>query len=298
MRLDYPISAVRPGLVLLLVAGLAGCSSSITRDWPEQPTAVTGQRPSQGAGQSGTVIGSPGNPPFYEVFGRRYYVMPTADGFRERGVASWYGPDFHGKPTSGGEIYDMHARTAAHKTLPIPTWLEVTNLENGRQVIVRVNDRGPFVGDRVIDLSYQAAKDLDMIGAGTARVQLRALGTPVGGSGDPAPSPPVQAARSPTPRSSGFALISTANAEPVAAGGRADEIYVQVGAFSDRDNALGLVTKLKRSGFENTFVLGGGADSLYRVRIGPLADERQFDRVRDDLRRVGVGESRLVSGSP
>jgi len=278
------------------LAGLAllvGCSNSAVVERPS-PRAVVAAPPSSSGQQS--AIGTPGNPPFYEVFGKRYHVMPTADGFRERGVASWYGPDFHGKPTSGGEIYDMHAMTAAHKTLPIPTWVEVTNLANGRQVVVRVNDRGPFVDDRVIDLSYRAAQELDMIGHGTARVQVRALGAPVGSSRDSLASPVLaqSAPRGSGSSDGGFSLISSANA--ASADNRDGGVYVQVGAYSSRDNALGMVTRLKRSGFDNTFVLAGGDDSLYRVRIAPLADSRQFDQVRRELSSLGLRDSRLVTG--
>ena len=155
---------------VFVLAALSGCA-------PYQVEAPPAE-------QSRTVINPPrsdrGNPPFYEVYGHRYYVLATSDGYRERGVASWYGPDFHGKPTSGGERYDMHALTAAHKTLPIPTWVEVTNLANGKHVIVKINDRGPFVDNRIIDLSYRAAQELDMIRNGTARVEVRALGAPAG----------------------------------------------------------------------------------------------------------------------
>ncbi|MGE3667187.1 MAG: septal ring lytic transglycosylase RlpA family protein, partial [Steroidobacteraceae bacterium] len=104
-----------------------------------------------------------GNPPSYEVFGKRYFVQASAEGHVERGVASWYGPGFHAAQTSTGEPYDMYAMTAAHKTLPLPCYLRVTNLANGRSVVVRVNDRGPFVAGRIVDLSYTAAAKLDML---------------------------------------------------------------------------------------------------------------------------------------
>ena len=112
----------------------------------------------------------------YEVFGQRYEVLGSADGYRERGVASWYGPRFHGNPTASGEIYDMHALTAAHKTLPIPTDVEVKCLRTGKSIVVRVNDRGPFLDDRIIDLSYAAAQALGMVDAGIVPVEVRALG--------------------------------------------------------------------------------------------------------------------------
>jgi rare lipoprotein A len=116
-------------------------------------------------------------PTSYELFGQRYHILRSADGFSQRGIASWYGGSFHGNPTASGEIYDMHAMTAAHKTLPIPTDVEVTNLRNGKTVVVRVNDRGPFLDDRIIDLSFAAAEALDLVGPGTGMVQVRAIGT-------------------------------------------------------------------------------------------------------------------------
>jgi len=218
-----------------------------------------------------------GNPPFYEVLGRRYYVLDSAEGYVERGIASWYGREFHRRRTSSGEIYDMHAMTAAHKTLPLPTWVEVTNLENGRKVIVKVNDRGPFVGDRIIDLSYAAANALDMVRAGTARVEVRAID--VSGTAQPVGR---RAAR----RGTSGAAASTANA------GTGSPLFIQVGAFSEPANAEKLVERLKRSGFDNVFVVSD--DSLHRVRVGPFHDVADYDRATDGLRRSGVGDMRLV----
>ncbi len=116
-----------------------------------------------------------GNPPYYDVFGKRYYVLSSSVAYVERGVASWYGPGFHQVLTSTREPYDMYAMTAAHKTLPLPAYVRVTNLQNGRSIVVRVNDRGPFVGNRIIDLSYTAAAKLDMLRNGTAMVEVRAI---------------------------------------------------------------------------------------------------------------------------
>ncbi len=142
--------------------------------------------------------GTRGNPPFYEVFGKRYYVMASSEGWVERGTASWYGPGFHSASTSLGEPYDMYAMTAAHKTLPIPCYAEVTNTRNGRKVVVRINDRGPFVGDRIIDLSYTAAAKLDMLQAGTAPVEVRVL-TP-GRAASGSALPPTTPVAPPAPR--------------------------------------------------------------------------------------------------
>ncbi|HSG47575.1 MAG TPA: septal ring lytic transglycosylase RlpA family protein [Longimicrobiales bacterium] len=114
----------------------------------------------------------------YEVFGEEYQVLPSTDGYEEEGMASWYGEEFHGRPTASGEKFDMHGYTAAHRTLPLHTWVEVTNLDNGRALILRVNDRGPFARthQRILDLSYGAARELGVVGPGTARVRVRALG--------------------------------------------------------------------------------------------------------------------------
>lgn len=252
-----------------------------------------------------------GNPPFYDVRGRRYFVLDTSDGYVEQGIASWYGPDFHKRATSSGEQYDMYAMTAAHKTLPLPTWVEVTNLANGRRVIVKVNDRGPFVGTRIIDLSYAAAKALDMIRAGTARVEVRALGAPEAVQASASPetrekpastaAAEAQPASRKRPRSS-LSLISEAAADeltaaervPAAAVDPGPRLFVQVGAFSDRGNATRLVGRLKASGYGNAFVVSD-RDGLNRVRVGPLADAREYDRVNAGLRRLGLADTRLVS---
>jgi rare lipoprotein A len=270
--------------IVLVAAVLAACAGNSSR------LPVGSAQPVASANS-----GSRGNPPFYDVFGERYYVLASSEGYRENGIASWYGQDFDGMPTSSGEIYDMYELTAAHKTLPIPTWVEVTNLANGRSVVVKVNDRGPFVDGRVIDLSLRAAEELDMIRNGTARVQVRALGT-----SPPEPAPPLVAAAEPssqpTPRR-GISIISTAAADTV----RPDDrllrpLYVQVGAFADRNNANRLADRLKDEGFKDSFVLtsGQGRERLHRVRIGPIADAAEFDRIRADLVAVGVQGPRLV----
>ncbi len=121
----------------------------------------------------------------YEVFGVEYRVLDSAEGYEETGMASWYGEAFHGRPTASGEKYDMNGRSAAHRTLPLHTWVEVTNLDNGRSVVVRVNDRGPFAhtDSRIVDLSYGAARELGIVGPGTARVRVRALGADAAGAG-------------------------------------------------------------------------------------------------------------------
>ena len=159
-----------------------------------------------------------GNPAFYDVLGRRYFVLPSAQGYTERGVASWYGPTFHGESTSNGERYDMYGMTAAHKTLPLPTYARVTNLKNGRSIVVRINDRGPFVANRLIDLSYTAASKLDMLREGTTLVEVHTL----------TPDEPDN-------------LTRTSESPP-------PTLYVQVGAFSDERNASRAVERLHAAG--------------------------------------------------
>lgn len=268
-------AAARIGTVMLgalLLALQVGCASNARVDGSVVRESAAPARSARG------------NPPFYEVFGQRYYVLDSADDFVERGIASWYGRDFHRLPTSSGEPYDMNAMTAAHKTLPLPTWVEVTNLENGRKVIVRVNDRGPFVGDRVIDMSYASAKALDMVQAGTARVEVRALGVPPAHAGASADA----RNRAPEPRAAAVDAAEQAR--------RVRELFIQVGAFSEAGNASQMVERLRSSGFANAFVMSDSGDALHRVRIGPFFDVAEYDRASDGLRRSGVADPRLVVG--
>jgi rare lipoprotein A len=270
-------------------------------------------RPGPADGQGGpSAHADRGNPPFYDVLGRRYYVLPTSDGYHARGVASWYGRDFHGLATSSGETYNMNAMTAAHTTLPIPTWVEVTNLDNGKHVVVKVNDRGPFVDNRLIDLSYAAALQLDMVRNGTARVEVRAL-APSPGAPPPAvtaslPPPQVTTVPAAAPASdsgvgavAGIALISSADAATPPTLGAATDVqaplFAQVGAFGDRANAARLVERLRTNGFVNAFVVSeeDGRRTLHRVRLGPLRNDQEFDQVRTRLRSLGFGESQLVT---
>ncbi len=206
-----------------------------------------------------------GNPSFYEVFGKRYFVLGTADGYLERGVASWYGPGFHAEKTSNGESYDMYAMTAAHKTLPLPAYVQVTNLRNGHSVVVRVNDRGPFKDTRIIDLSYTAAAKLDMLRDGTALVEVRAL-KPGGDIPAVGTAPPAR-------------------------------LFVQAGAYGDEANATRLVARLKAEGYEQAFVRRDSVEgrSLFRVHIGPIPSVAEFDRAVAQLKTLGINDARLAA---
>lgn len=258
-----------------------------------------------------------GNPEFYEVFGKRYKVRESSNGYRERGIASWYGRPFHGRPTSSGEMYDMEEMTAAHTSLPLPTWVEVTNLSNGRTVVVKVNDRGPFVANRLIDLSYAAAKALDIVRTGTARVEVRALDS----------RPPDWTARAPDTaprRSSARAGASMADARvrtpppaaappaaapaepradtlaratpPLPAPTQDERLFAQAGKFKERSEAVELVAELKAQGLVNAFIVteDGRRNSVHRVRVGPLPDDAQVKRMNDRLRDLGAKRSRSV----
>jgi len=204
-----------------------------------------------------------GNPPFYDVMGKRYFVKSSAVGYVERGVASWYGPGFHEEFTSNGEPYDMYGMTAAHKTLPLPCFVQVTNLSNGKSVVLRVNDRGPFKEGRIIDLSRTAAAKLDMLRAGTALVEVRAL----------------------TPGQSTLPVNDSIK-----------PLYVQAGAFSASTNAEKLAQQLRNKGYPQAFVRSDMVEgrSMYRVRIGPIADVASFDRVVAELKQLGIADARLA----
>jgi rare lipoprotein A len=241
-----------------------------------------------------------GNPPFYNVFGKRYYVLSSSVGYWERGVASWYGPGFHKARTSTGEPYDMYGMTAAHKTLPLPAYVRVTNLQNGRSVVVRVNDRGPFVGNRIIDLSYSAAAKLDMLRNGTAMVDVRTV--------EPSTPPPVITASvvplaAPASPAATAAAAAPASAAPSAAApagsgtaATSSALFVQAGAFSDPANAERLAERLRGGNYGKVVVRDDqiAGRKMYRVRIGPVPSVAEFDRVVAALERAGVKDAHLA----
>ena len=225
-----------------------------------------------------------GNPMIYNVFGEEYRVLSTSEGYRQRGIASWYGQQFHGNSTSSGVTYDMHAQTAAHKTLPIPTFVRVTRLDNGRSIVVEVNDRGPFVDDRIIDLSYAAATQLGMTEQGLAQVEVVAL-------------PPYQYLAWHQPSSaSQLADTGRGTAQPLSASAsvmahssalRTDQAFLQVGAFSQRQSAENLRQRLSQR-LGPAVQVANTDDALYRVRIGPLQGPDDVDRLRLALVEFGI----------
>ena len=268
-----------------------------------------------------------GNRPTYEVWGKTYRVLPDARGYAREGTASWYGEKFHGYATSNGEIYDMYKMTAAHRSLPLPTYARVTSLDSGQSVIVRVNDRGPFHNDREIDLSYAAAARLDILDRGTGRVKVEAIdaeqwlaehGEDAGrsaGSGrrgervaDVAkPASPERAAapaltsRQPAANGTGAIESRPTDGRPTESRpteGRPTEgrpIYLQIAALGSADGARALKARLESELSHPVRV--ASATGMYRVQVGPLADSGQVDPLRDALRRAGFDQAFIVNGA-
>jgi len=265
--------------VAATLLALAGCASGPPTDSPPRSSGSSRSAPAAEPVPRPEPRSSYGNGPVYQVNGKLYHVLDTSYGYRERGVASWYGTKFHGRPTSSREPYDMYQMTAAHKTLPLPTFVRVRNLSNNRSVVVRVNDRGPFVDNRVIDLSYAAALRLDMIRDGTSLVEITAI------SFD---DPPAESVR----MASGVA----APPEESAARGKAT-VYVQVGAFGDESNARRRHDLLQQNGIREAFIHRDPAagQPIYRVRIGPISGVEQYDGLVARLQAMGISETHLVT---
>lgn len=232
-----------------------------------------------------------GNPKSYVVFGKRYHVLKSSKGFVQRGIASWYGTKFHGKRTSSGELYDMFAMTAAHKSLPLPTYVEVTNLDNGRKVIVKVNDRGPFIDGRIIDLSHTSARKLNIIGSGTGRVEIRAIDP--SRYGKAAKKPAIKKKMEKKPRK----VLASEPKTPPSAALATERLFVQIGAFSNIRNAENVQKDLyQRLGPRLRIDAHySEAEKLYRVRIGPIASKDDAERVHAKLNRIGFPGSRIIS---
>jgi len=239
-------------LALLLISG---CSSFEPRD--SAPTIRLDPESIPDAVPRFEVIGRAGNRSPYEVLGRTYHLLPSPTGYVEEGEASWYGTKFHGQRTSNGEVFDMFAMTAAHKTLPIPCYARITNLENGRTAVVRINDRGPFHSDRLIDLSFAAATKLGYMEQGTARVRIEVL--------DPIALPEL-------PKAGGY--------------------FLQLGAFGDRERAEALLQNaLNLVAVETLIEQQGG---IFRARLGPIATFAEADSIIQRLIAAGFSRPSLI----
>jgi len=205
------------------------------------------------------------NPESYDVLGQTYRVLSSNKGYQQQGIASWYGTKFHQKKTATGEVYDMWAMTAAHKTLPIPSYVQVTNLDNRRSVIVRVNDRGPFHAHRIIDLSYAAAVKLGLDKAGTGFVDVRAV------------LPGDNKAATDT-------LVTK-------------KIYYQIGAFATRENALQLQAKINAANLHKNRIVSSEnqGNTLFKVQLGPVSSVQEADIISARLAELGIDQGLYIS---
>ena len=251
-------------IALLLVLFLGACSAALREPADGKPLRAISAADVVDAQPRPEPVLAAGNTSPYIVNGVEYRVLVSSRGYREQGIASWYGRKFHGRNTANGEIFDAYAASAAHRSLPLPSYARVTNLTNYRSIIVKVNDRGPFHSDRLIDLSYGAAVALGFSEQGTAPVEVIALS--VDGSED-------------------------LRADPALATWKSDYRYLQVGSFGAAESARSLQRKL--SGLTDAAVrvseiqLHGSV--FYRVRIGPLADRAQLLALREELIELGYG---------
>jgi len=312
-----PPSSLLPPLLIaaLLAAALSGCGSTPSREpAAKAPPARSGGYyldDGPGANPPANIDSIPDAVPRFEpvrsatsrpyvVMGRTYTPMTTLQPYKGRGIATWYGRRYHGKPTSSGEIYDMYSMTAAHTVLPIPSYARVTNLANGKSVVVRVNDRGPFVEGRVIDLSYTAAHRIGVLAGGSAIVEVESIIPDGSGAiaAAPAPTPskpapaPVIAARDPEP-------VAAAPAEPapvpqIPISTEAGGYYLQLGAFGSKENAEIFLARMKaqmgESG-DNLHIYT--RDGLFRVHAGPYANQGEA-RANADRMTQALGLKPMV----
>ena len=248
-----------------------------------------------------------GNRASYVVNGQRYYTLRSAAGFSERGIASWYGNPFHGQRTSSGEIYDMYRMTGAHKQLPLPTYVEVRNLDNGRTATLKINDRGPFKDNRVIDLSYAAALKLGVVAKGTAFVEIRALDS----RGQTSRSAPNDVATRPAHTTSPPAVLApavvaapaaTSSAPPApmpkpAPAAAVSGMYLQVGAYAERRNAEKISAQLAPTITVSVEIreIKSNNKVFYRVQIGPLLSTESADQVVLALHKLGITQHYFIA---
>lgn len=314
-------------LALLIAAGLSlgGCAETNLFGHAAKSALSSGDAP--GVSSSAVQNYKIGKP--YQVAGVWYYPQEDFD-YDETGIASWYGPDFHAKLTANGEVFDQNAVTAAHKTLQLPCVARVTNLENGRSIIVRINDRGPFVNGRIIDLSRKSAQLLGMEGKGTAKVRVEVLNEesrvlagklkpdstgnepkvaaaaprgsvtaetlppPPGIAARPGADQPVAAAAAPTRREVAAAEADLSNQVVNTVPVQPTSLYVQAGSFGRHDNALRLSARLSSVGKSQIQQATVQGRTVYRVRLGPIANVEEADRMLDAVVASGQTDARVV----
>ncbi|MEM7468811.1 MAG: septal ring lytic transglycosylase RlpA family protein [Pseudomonadota bacterium] len=308
-------------ICLLLVPGLlVACGGLEQRDGPGQARKASR---AEKVVPKKEPLSKYGNPESYVVFGKRYYTLKSAAGFKERGIASWYGKKFHGRKTSSGEVYDMYKMTAAHKNLPLPTYVEVRNLDSNKVITVRVNDRGPFHAGRIIDLSYAAAQKLGIVANGTGRVEIRVVdgsagttyaenssrqGAPVSTRGGETITETVAKAAV----DNAVAVVQNeTNLDPVVVERARDvatnyvaekmaETYLQIGAYRDLVNAENALEKIRRHIPFARIQQGDSTDpAVYRVQIGPLINSEDIAQYVTQLTSLGFADHHFVtSNSP
>lgn len=265
--------------IVLIFVWLSGCTP-VTRDGPPPYNVDVTKIPD--AVPKHEKLSRYGNNRSYRVFGKTYYVLSSSKNYEERGIASWYGTKFHAHHTSNGERYNMLAMTAAHKSLPLPTYVQVTNLSNGKQVIVRVNDRGPFESNRLIDLSYVAAKKLGMLGHGTAYVDIKAIDT------EQFDRPIIThkwLVKNHTTTTTNHLNVYSPRATPH----YSSSLYVQAGAFHNKNLAEKLRQRLlTRLSAPVTIITSSYKHVVYHVQVGPLKDNASARRIHQQLRSMGI----------
>lgn len=212
----------------------------------------------------------------YQNAGTRYHIIEDADGFSQTGLASWYGEKFHGRKTASGETYDMHAMTAAHKELPLDSRIRVTNLENGKQATVTINDRGPFHSKRILDLSYQAAKKLDIVQNGSAKVRIEVIDE---AANDDTGTEQASSASSDTARDKPERSATTA---------RSGKSLLQAGAFASADRARQLKNRIQKAGAGSVSIASSADDHMHRVQIGPFDSPAAMHQMQDKLTDAGI----------
>jgi rare lipoprotein A len=259
-------------IVALSIAALYGCSPEhikTTDVTPLRPLASIEQAPRAAAVQPvrhHSII-NPSRHDEPSEAAQQEDLLPRIARYLKQGLASWYGPGFHGKKTATGEIFDMYAMTAAHKTLPIPSYAQVTNLENHRSIIVRINDRGPFVRNRELDLSYAAAKNLDMAQDGTGNVEIKAI----------SPSQALQH----------FTALQE------------QDVYLQVGSFGSAKKARQLKDKITANNLPEPDIRSSTyrRSTLYKVQMGPISSTATANQLNEQLARIGITDTQFVTES-
>ncbi|QTR48431.1 septal ring lytic transglycosylase RlpA family protein [Thiothrix litoralis] len=270
MTINWRFSGI---LLACMVMGLAACSSNSTKKSAAPVILVDGNT-------SAKAQGGCGNDPTYTIEGKTYQVLNSAAGYAEKGTAAWYGAEYQGTETAGCEAFDMYGYSAAHRTLPLPSFAQVTNRQNGKQIIVRINDRGPFEGGDLIQLSFAAANALGIKARSGAPVEVAAI------SPDQLP-----------PEARGVAKANTQVAKPAEPVDKSKPYYVIAGTWPDKNTSLDMFVRLTSVGLAKTEMATAQQNGreMYQVRVGPLYSQDQIDNVKDILESNGLANFKVVA---